>query len=76
HDIFLPWDYPQPWVLEGRAWNEQYAVQAFLEFNSAFRILLGSAWMVYTHEDVLAAVIPGYPAKHHNGGGSLWLQRQ
>ena len=75
HDIFLPWDYPQPWVFEGRAWNEQYAVQAFLEFNSAFRILLGSAWMVYSHPDVLAAEIPGYPAKYQNGGGSLWIQR-
>ncbi len=75
HDIFLPWDYPQPWVFEGRAWNEQYAVQAFLEFNSAFRILLGSAWMIYAHQDVLAAVIPDYPAKHQNGGGSLWIQR-
>lgn len=75
HDIFLPWDYPQPWVFEGRAWNEQYAVQAFLEFNSAFRILLGSAWMVYAHPDLLRTVIPGYPANHQNGGGSLWIQR-
>ncbi len=75
HDIFLPRDYPPAWLFEGRAWNEQYAVQAFLEFNAAFRILLGSAWMVYAHQDVLAAAIPGYPARHQSGGGSLWIHR-
>jgi predicted O-methyltransferase YrrM len=75
HDIFLPWDYPQEWVFTGRAWNEQYLVRSFLTFNAAFRILLGVAWMSHLRPDVLAAVVPGYPAQHRDGGGSLWLQR-
>jgi predicted O-methyltransferase YrrM len=75
HDIFLPWDYPQDWVLSGRAWNEQYLVRSFLSFNSAFPILLGVGWLSQYRPDVLAAAIPGYPAKFPHGGGSLWLQR-
>jgi hypothetical protein len=75
HDVFLPWDYPQDWVFSGRAWNEQYLVRSFLTFNSAFRILLGSGWMSHYRPDVLTAVLPGYPARYRDGGGSLWLQR-
>jgi len=75
HDTFIPWDYPQEWVFDGRAWNEQYLVRAFLSFNSAFRILLGVAWMSHYHPEALAATIPGYPEKHRDGGGSLWIQR-
>ncbi len=76
HDIFMPRDYPEEWVLSGRAWNEQYLVQAFLAFNSAFRILLGSAWLTHCRPDVLETVLPDYPAKYGDGGGSLWIQRR
>jgi hypothetical protein len=75
HDIFLPWDYPQEWVMAGRAWNEQYAVRAFLTFNSAYEILIGVSWMGHFHTDVLAAALPDYPEKYPNGGGSLWIRR-
>ncbi len=75
HDIFLPWDYPQEWVLVGRQWNEQYAMRAFLSFNSEFEILLGVAWMSHLHADVLAAALPDFPAAYRDGGGSLWIRR-
>jgi hypothetical protein len=75
HDIFLPWDYPREWVMQGRAWNEQYAVRAFLTFNSAFEILLGVSWICHFHPDVLASTVPNYPAQYPNGGGSLWIRR-
>ncbi len=75
HDIFMPSDYPQEWVLSGRAWNEQYLVQAFLAFNSAFRVLLGVAWLSHSHSELLTAVLPDYPEKYANGGGSLWIRR-
>ena len=76
HDIFLPWDYPQEWVLVGRAWNEQYAVRSFLAFNSAFEILVGVAWMSQFRPDVLAQVLPDYPAGYSDGGGSFWIRRR
>lgn len=75
HDIFLPWDYPEEWVFSGRAWNEQYAVRSFLTFNSAFMILLGVAWMSHYAQDVLASVLPDFPRRYADGGGSLWIQR-
>jgi tRNA (mo5U34)-methyltransferase len=75
HDIFLPWDYPPEWVLGGRAWNEQYAVRAFLAFSSAFEILLGVGWMSHFRPDILAATLPDYPEKYRDGGGSLWIRR-
>lgn len=75
HDIFMPRDYPEAWVLSGRAWNEQYLVQSFLSFNSAFRILLGSAWLTHCRPDVLESVLPDYPASYGDGGGSLWIER-
>lgn len=75
HDIFIPWDYPQEWVLVGRAWNEQYAVRAFLSFNSGFEILLSVAWLSQFHREVLTAALPEYPARYSDGGGSLWIQR-
>jgi predicted O-methyltransferase YrrM len=76
HDIFLPWDYPQDWVFDGRAWNEQYLVRAFLAFNSAFRIRLAAGWLSYYRPDALRAAVPGYPSRYPNGGGSLWIARE
>ena len=34
HDVFLPYDYPRHWVEEYPTWNEQYVVQAMLQFGS------------------------------------------
>ena len=30
HDIFYPFEYPKDWIDEGRAWNENYILRAFL----------------------------------------------
>lgn len=76
HDIFLPWDYPQDWVMSGRAWNEQYLVRAFLSFNSEFEILLGVGWLSQYRPDLLTANLPDYPDKYGDGGGSLWFRRR
>jgi predicted O-methyltransferase YrrM len=76
HDIFLPWDYPQEWVMTGRAWNEQYLVRAFLSFNSEFEILLGVGWLSHFRRDLLVANLPDYPRAYANGGGSLWFRRR
>jgi predicted O-methyltransferase YrrM len=75
HDIFLPWDYPQDWVLGGRAWNEQYLVQSFLAFNRAFEVLLGVGWLTHFHRDALVAAATGGERPLRGGGGSLWLRR-
>jgi hypothetical protein len=75
HDVFLPWDYPEDWVLGGRGWNEQYLVQSFLAFNDAFEVLLGVAWLCRAHPELLKSAMPGFDPVRQ-GGGSLWLRRR
>ncbi|MCX6954023.1 MAG: class I SAM-dependent methyltransferase [Verrucomicrobia bacterium] len=38
HDVAGNLDYPRDWLEEGRAWNEQYLLRAFLMNNAAYRI--------------------------------------
>lgn len=70
HDIFWPFEYPQPWLTNGRSWSEVYLLRAFLMFNSRFSILLFNDWLWQHHPDLFTALAPGYSA----GTGSLWLQ--
>lgn len=71
HDIFLPRDYPERWVLQGRGWNEQYLVQSFLAFNDSYEVLLAAAWLSDEHPDLLATAVGDLTER----GGSLWLRR-
>ncbi len=41
HDVFSPYDYPLNWATDQkRFWNEQYFLEMFLMFNSAFEVHL------------------------------------
>jgi predicted O-methyltransferase YrrM len=72
HDIFWPFEYPEEWILDGRAWNEAYALKAFLQFNSSFEILLFNSYLSIHHKDVLERHLPLFL---RNPGGSIWLRR-
>ena len=72
HDIFYPFEYPKKWVYEGRAWNEAYALRAFLQFNNAFRIVFFNTYLEHFHRPLFEAHLP---LCLKNPGGSLWLQR-
>ena len=73
HDIFLPNEMPQPWVMDEHLfWNEQYLLQAFLAFNREFEVLLANAWLLHYHRDALQAAFPRSPWW---GGGSFWMRR-
>lgn len=75
HDIFLPDDYPKKWVIdEGRHWNEQYLVRAFLEFNTGFEIVWAAHFMAKHHAPEVSRVFSRFPRL--GGGGSLWLRRK
>lgn len=73
HDIFYPFEYPKEWVYKGRAWNEAYMLRAFLEYNTAFRIVLMNTFMQHFHEDFFRKKMP---LCLKNPGGSLWLRRE
>ena len=72
HDIYHPFEYPREWVYQGRAWNEAYALRAFLQYNSAFRIELFTSWLWHFQREALATALPPCAEWH---ASSLWLRR-
>jgi predicted O-methyltransferase YrrM len=72
HDILYPFEYPKEWLLEGRAWNEQYILRAFLEFNTQFEIILFNAYLELIYREELEKK---FPLIFKNGGGSIWIKR-
>jgi len=74
HDIFLPDEYPRAWVLEeGRSWNEQYLLHAFLQYNGAWEVVWMAHYMLSRHGEAVSAVFPRCPALGR--GGSFWMRR-
>ena len=75
HDIFLPTDYPRSLVMDQhRFCTEQYLVQAFLSFNSTFRVEWGSSFLHQFHPEKLEAAFPSYE-RGSRRPGSLWLRK-
>ncbi|MHB1840067.1 MAG: class I SAM-dependent methyltransferase [Acidobacteriaceae bacterium] len=61
HDIFTPLDYPQKFVMTNLCfWGEQYLLEAFLSFNSAYKVLWSSSAMQQFHPDVLKRAFPAW----------------
>ena len=61
HDVFTPLDYPEKFVMTNLCfWGEQYLLEAFLAFNSAFRVIWSGSAMQEFHPDVLRDVFPGW----------------
>lgn len=75
HDIFLPREYPESWVMERWGWNEAYLVRSFLSFNAAFEILWGTQYMLAYHEPDVLAAFPGLQRYAERGGASFWIRR-
>jgi len=72
HDIFWPFEYPERWVSEGRAWNEAYMLKAFLQCNDSFAIRLFMSYLVTHHHDAVSCTAP---LALQNPGGGLWVQK-
>jgi len=72
HDIFFPFEYPKDWVLNGRAWNEDYILRAFLSYNSSFKIVFFANYLAQTHLKKLQELLPLFLK---NSGANIWIQR-
>ena len=73
HDSFLPFEYPRKWVIdEGRNWNEQYLLRAFMQFNSEWQVVWMAHYMGVKHKQAVQAVFPYFS---DGPGGSFWIQR-
>jgi len=74
HDIFFPDEYPKEWVVDqGRNWNEQYILRAFLQYNTNWKVMWASHFMGTRHRNAVQNVFPRYPKL--GGGGSFWIKR-
>jgi Methyltransferase domain len=74
HDIFLPFDYPQEWIVEnGWKWNEQYLVQALLYGSNTLEILWPAHYMWRRHRSELREMISSDAGTF--GPSSLWLRK-
>jgi predicted O-methyltransferase YrrM len=72
HDVAGNLEYPREWLEEGRAWNEQYLLRAFLMHNAAYRIELFSGWLFNTRH---AWFREHMPLCARGGGGLMWLRK-
>ncbi len=72
HDVFPGFEYPLDFVMDGRSWNEDYLLRAFLQYNDRFRIVLHNALLYTIRREKLLELFP--PAEL-NPGGSLWIQK-
>lgn len=76
HDIFLPFEYPQEWVIdERRAWAEQYLLQAFLAFNPAFQVELPVHALFKLRPEAARDAIPSLATLPGTGPGAFWIRR-
>lgn len=72
HDVAGNLEYPRDWFEEGRAWNEQYLLRAFLMNNTSYRIELFSAWLWNQKHDLIRERLP---LCARGGGGQMWLRK-
>lgn len=76
HDVFTPRDYPERWVLgEMKLWNEQYLLEAFLSYNSEFRVLGSINHLWHNYREILGTVCPILQGEPEREPGSFWLVR-
>lgn len=87
HDVFTNFEYPEEWVMEGRAWNEIYLLRAFLQYNESFEVLLFNSFLEDNNEEWFEnnmpkclelhekRVINGKEVYYKNRGQSIWLKK-
>jgi hypothetical protein len=74
HDIFWPADYPDDWIFNrGQTWNEQYVLQAFLMYNSAFEPLICNPVLCRHRGEALEELFRETSETQHSGT-SIWLK--
>jgi hypothetical protein len=76
HDIFTPKDYPDGWIFEHILWNEQYLLEAFLSFNSEFKIIGALNYLVHHHRKEFAEKCPVFAKQQGKNPGAFWMVRK
>ncbi|HUH33531.1 MAG TPA: hypothetical protein VLZ28_06220, partial [Daejeonella sp.] len=74
HDIFTPKDYLNDWVLKHHhLWNEQYLLEAFLTFNSQYKIIGALNYLAHHFPAEFAEKSPIYARQKGREPGAFWM---
>lgn len=74
HDIFTPKDYLSEWLIDGTLfWNEQYLLEAFLSFNSSFKIIGALNFLKHNYFKELSEKCPYLTFDREPG--SFWIKK-
>jgi len=80
HDVLWPFEYPEIWFDQGRAWNEAYVLRAFLSYNNAYEIVYFNSFMERHYGEMLQNKLPlmmKTPSSHITpGNSSLWIRKK
>jgi hypothetical protein len=72
HDVYLPFDYPNPPV--DWFWNEQYVLQALLAYSSRFGVVLAVHNLSRACPDQISSLLGGAVASDpRHFGASFWV---
>jgi hypothetical protein len=72
HDIFLPYDYPQSWIIEERrGYGEQYLIQALLQGSVDFEVL----WPGHFLQKTCTGFADLFEPRPMGTASSLWLRK-
>ena len=79
HDIFWPFEYPEKWIENGRAWNEVYLLRAFLACNRDYEILFFNSYFENRHADKIQRHMPLMSRRsadpYNFPNSSVWLRK-
>ncbi|MHA6204690.1 class I SAM-dependent methyltransferase [Dyella soli] len=75
HDIWLPLEYPEQWVLtEARSWNEQYVLRALLTGSHLYDVELAGIYLSHFQRPLLEATL-GDVSATIGVGSSFWIRK-
>lgn len=76
HDIFTPRDYLEKWIVKDqKLWDEQYLLEAFMCFNSEFRVIGALNYLAHNFRDALGAACPVFDQDSAAEPRSFWIAR-
>lgn len=76
HDIFSPGDYLDLWIYKQHIlWNEQYLLEAFLSFNSGFKVIAATNFLSKHYREAFSQKCPVFARQSGREPGAFWIQK-
>ncbi len=77
HDIFTPKDYLNDWILKDHIlWNEQYLLEAFLSYNSEFKIIGALNYLSHHYLKEFEGKCPIFAKQPGREPGAFWMVKK